>query len=444
MRSAMYKQTLTLITALVGLFLQAQRIDNDGLDRYLDALDDSKQCMVSVAIHFEGKEVYSRAIGFRNVEEKLSADKYTRYRIGSISKSFTAVLVMQMVESGDLRLDQLLSEFFPELPNADKINITHLLRHQSGLFNFTNASDYEDYNTSPVSRQSMLDRIASYPIQFNPGEKTAYSNANYVLLSYILEDVSQESYAILLEQRIAAPLGLDLTSSGATIDPTSNEAYSYEKMGEWMKFEETHPTIPMGAGNIVSTPSDLNVFFHALFAGKLLSPASLEKMVKLEDNFGLGLFSFPYQDQRAFGHTGGIDQFRSMSGHFREDGWTVSAITNGCNIQLNDVMIQLLNATYGEEVSIPEFKEDFVYTEEELRKFEGTYSGSGFPIKITIRKKGLGLEAQATGQPAFSLQSTEENVFEFKAAGVRMQFFPDNGKMRFEQGQVWELSKEQE
>ena len=206
---------------------------------------------------------------------------------------------------------------------------------------------------------------------------------------------------------------------------------------------ETHYTIPLGAGCIQSTPTDLNIFFTAIFEGNLISESSGGQMIDLQDNFGLGIFSFPFGVQRFYGHTGGIDSYRSSSGYNTADGWAVSAITNGGRYNLNDVLIQLLNACYGEEVVIPEFQEEITYTDEELNSFAGAYTNPLVPFKISILKKGKGIMAQAEGQPSFPLESTQKGVFLYKAAGIKIEFKPEENKMIFTQGQSLEFTKEE-
>lgn len=432
-----------LLCTSLSLFGQAQEFDKELLDAYFDKIESSDRCMLSVAIHKNGHLLYSRALGFSEIESNSKADISTEYRIGSISKTYTAVLVLKQIENGKLSLDDKLSEFYPDLPSASEITIEQLLRHRTGLHNFTNDEDYFSYNEKAQTKEQMLNRFKEKGSDFTPGTKMSYSNTNYVILSYILEDLSNKPFAELLDDEIVKPLKLKHTRFINGVDASANQAMPYERVGKWMPYGITHGTVPLGAGGIQSTPEDLNTFFFALFNNQLINSESLEKMTEMVEGYGLGVFTFPYNEKRAFGHTGGIDTYQSMAGHFPEDNLTLSAITNGCSLSLNDAMISMIKSSFGEEYELPVFEKELSYSDDELQKMSGVYSSPLFPLKITINPKGGGLVAQATGQPEFALESTSLNVFEFKQAGIKMIFKPEENKMTFVQGQSFEMNKEE-
>lgn len=433
-----------LLPCVVFVPLKAQETEfqKDLLDQYFQKINEAEQCMVSVAIHRNGESLYTNAIGWSDLEKGQLANTETVYRIGSISKTFTAVLVLQQVEAGKLRLDQPLADFFPDFQNAQQITIEHLLRHRSGLHNFTNDPLYETYNEEAQSREAMLSVFRPMPIDFQPGQRTDYSNTNYVLLSYILEDVTGKSYGELLHKKIVKPLKLKHTQFALGVNTAANEAWSYQKLGVWTAHGMTHGSVPLGAGALQSTPSDLNRFYRALLQGELLQAATLEQMVTLVDGFGMGIFTFPYYDETAHGHTGGIDAYSSMSGYFRSHDLAVSAISNGCSMSLNDIMVKMLDASFGKTFEMPEFQASYQHSLEELEGMTGTYSHPMIPIKIIITVKGQALMAQAAGQPAFPLNCEGPYAFSYDQAGIKIQFEPANNKMFFEQGQRFEMTRE--
>lgn len=437
-----------IISALLAGFsfitLQAQEtvFQKELLDQYFQKINEAEQCMLSVAIHQNGVELYTRAIGWSDLEGEKLANTATRYRIGSISKTFTAVLVLQQVEAGKLRLDQKLADFFPDFQNAHLITIEHLLRHRSGLHNFTNDALYETYNEAAQSREDMLSVFRPMPIDFQPDETAKYSNTNYVLLSYILEDVSGKSYGELLEKKIIKPLKLKHTKFSYGVDKSANEAWSYQALGVWTAHGMTHSTVPMGAGALQSTPSDLNKFYRALFQGELLQQSTLDQMIHLVDGYGMGIFTFPYYENEAYGHTGGIDAYSSMSGYFQQQDLAVSATSNGCKMSLNDIMIKMLDASFGKTFEIPEFAPSYQHTMEELTSMTGSYGHPMLPFKIIISVKGQALMATAAGQPAFPLACEAPYSFAYDQAGIKIQFEPENNKMIFEQGQRLEMTRD--
>ena len=423
----------TLFIGILSQIAVSQNFDKTKLDNYFDALDANNKFMGSVAVSQNGKIVYTKSVGFSDVENQIKADQETKYRIGSISKTFTAVMVMKAVEDGKLSLDQTLNKFFPNIENSEKITIQNLLNHRSGIHNFTADQDYLTWHTLPKTQQEMLKIIRNGGSDFEPNSKSQYSNSNYILLSYILENIFESSFADLLNTTIVESVGLKNTYLGGKINTAENESKSYNYMDNWSIENETDMSIPLGAGGIVSTPIDLVKFSDALFNGKLLSEKSLKKMKTLQDRFGLGLFQIPFYDKNGYGHTGGIDGFSSVFSYFPEENLSFALTSNGTNYNNNDISIAVLSAMFGESYDIPEFS-NYELNSEDLDNYLGVYASSGFPLKITITKKNKTLIAQATGQPSFPLEATEKHKFEFKQADVILEFNPDKQSMLLKQG----------
>lgn len=424
----------TLILCLfISVAASAQEFDKAKLDQYFDALEANNKFMGSVALAKDGKIIYARSLGFADVENNIRAGENTKYRIGSITKTFTATLVMKAVERNKLKLEQTLDKFFPDIPNAGKITITHLLSHRSGIHNFTDDADYQTWNTEPRTRAQLVDLITARGSDFEPGSKTAYSNSNYVLLTFILEDVLGKPYATLLRDHITKPVGLTHTAFGGKINPTNGEAKSYGFQGSWLAAPETDMSIPLGAGAIISTPSDLVRFSEALFNGKILTKKSVETMTTPAGQMGLGLFAIPFYDMKGYGHTGGIDGFGSVFAHFPDGNVSFALTSNGTAMVTNDISIAILSAAYNKPYDIPSFT-TVTLNAETLDQYPGTYTSTQLPLKITVTRKDNGLMAQATGQSAFPLEATAEHTFKFDQAGIVMEFNPAENTMVLKQG----------
>ncbi len=414
------------------------------MDSLFAKIDQEKQGMGSISITKNGEQVYQNAFGYADVAEDIPAGAATTYRIGSISKTFTSSIIMQLVEEGKLTLDTKLSEYFPQIPNADQIIIEQMLRHRSGLFNFTSAADYTEWMEEPKSRDELIQKIIDNGTVFEPDEKAEYSNTNYLLLSYIAEKIDDAAFADILKDRITNPLKLKHTYYGGVINPEENEARSYTLLDDWQLATETDMSVPAGAGAIVSSPTDLTTFFNALFTGKVVSENSLKEMTKLVDNFGLGLFQIPFYDKRAFGHNGGIDGFQSSAGYFPSDSVAITYTTNAVGMGMNDILIGVLSIYYDRDYELPEFKPGLELSSEELDAYLGVYSSPEFPLKVTITKQGTTLVGQATGQPTFALKAYETHKFKFDPAQLKLEFMPDEDKMVLQQGGgEFEFSREE-
>lgn len=422
-----------LLPLLLTQRLVAQSFDQERLGRYFDTLAAHNKFWGSVAVSKNGEILFTKSLGYARLEDNKVADENTKYRIGSISKTFTAVLVLQAVEKGMLTLEQTIQTYFPAVENADKITILHLLNHSSGIHNFTDDSVYLTYHTQPKSQKQLIDIISLGKSAFEPGSSSAYSNSNFVLLALILEKISHKPYAELVYDYIVRPLGLRNTYAGNKIRPENNEALSYKFAGNWILQPETDMSIPLGAGSMVSTPTDLVKFSNALFDGKLLKSESLQMMKTLQRNFGLGIFPVPFYDKKGYGHTGGIDGFNAVFCHFPDDHISYALTANGSNVVINDISIAVLSAAYNKPYEIPDYTAH-QHSRNELEQYSGLYSSAQVPLKIRVTRKENGLTAQATGQSAFDLQATAKNTFQFDAAGIKMVFNVADKQMILYQG----------
>jgi len=233
-------------------------------------------------------------------------------------------------------------------------------------------------------------------------------------------------YAENLKARITEPLGLEHTYYGSKINPDISEAYSYKWEGGAFVLEaETNMQIPHGAGAVVSTVRDITLFLEALFNGRLLAEEQFAEMIRLEDDFGCGLFVMPFYNHKGMGHTGGIDGFSSMMAYFPEQHLAVSLLSNGGRFSNNEVMIALLSTYYGMAYELPEFTEVQI-SKEVLERYEGVYASPSFTLKLIIRQLNGQLEGQGSGQPAFPLEAKNDSIFTFDMAGLRILFHSDS------------------
>jgi CubicO group peptidase (beta-lactamase class C family) len=425
---------LLLLFLILQSCTHSQTFNKAKLDNFFVAMNTHDQNMGSIAIAANGVLVYQNAIGYSQVNKglKTPATIETKYRIGSISKMFTATMIFQLIDEGKLSFETSLASYFPQLPNAGKITIGEMLDHRSGLHNFTNDSLYTTYKAIPKSEAEMVAIFAGQKSDFEPDAKAEYSNTNFVLLGYIIEKLTGKTYAEELKKRVTSKIGLADTYYGNKVNPAKNEAYSYNYPGQWTQMPETDMSIPGGAGAVVSTPTDLIKFINALFSGKLISRASLEMMKTMKDNYGMAMFTIPLDDKKGLGHTGGIDGFSSVLIYFPEDKLAVAYTSNGVRYSTNDVVMGALSIYFNRPFTIPEFKTIKLNTAE-LDKYVGTYTSSQMPLKVHITKNNTFLFAQAIGQTVFPLEAKGGDKFSF-GADVTLQFEPAKKTFTLTQG----------
>jgi CubicO group peptidase (beta-lactamase class C family) len=429
-----------LATTFIHFAAFSQNIDSARLDAYFETLFEHNRFMGSVAIARGGELIYSKSVGFADAERGIKTNENTKFRIASISKTFTAVLVLKAVEENRLTLCQTIDKWFPEIGNADKITIEHLLRHQSGLHNFLSAEWLiSGRHFQSKTEQEMIKIIKKGGNDFEPNERTVYGNSGFVLLTFILERVYEQPFSEILYEKIVRPIGLKNTRLGGEINTQNNECHSYIFFeNNWQRLlPETHASQLLGTGAIISTPTDLVKFSHALFSGKLLSKNSLQQMKTIQDNcqitalaFGMGLIQIPFHSKVGFGHSGGIDRFRSMFVYFPDGDISIAFTSN--SMDFSNITIALFSAAYNMPFDIPEFT-IFDATDVDLNQFVGVYASQQIPLKITITNIDNQLFGQATGQGAFPLKMIGENKFEFRPSGIVLEFNPEDETMIFRQ-----------
>ena len=265
-----------------------------------------------------------------------------RFRVGSVTKTFTATIVLQLVDDGKLRLSDTLEDQLPGVvPRGNEITIRQLLQHRSGLVDYTD-DPYLPWlkgaSRSPSTRPIDLLRFAgSKPLAFEPGSQWSYSNTNYVALGLVIEEVTGRSYAHELEQRIFRPLGLDGTELPQTrLLPDLGNDGAITPVPEYPKghliydVDWANPDVSWAAGGIVSNARDISRFYSALLSGRILSSASLAKMKETVDlgqgAYGLGIGSIGVRCGREWGHDGGILDY-STRAYASERGERVGVIS---------------------------------------------------------------------------------------------------------------------
>ncbi len=436
----MKKLFLLFLFGLSSVVAQTDKFQK--IDSLLNFLYTNNKFMGSLSILEKDKIVFSKAYGLAELSSGKKLEPATKLKIGSITKTFTATMIMQLVDEKKLSLDTKLSQFYPKVVNADKITIAMLLHHRTGIPDFLNDDPtVAQYIYIENKKADLLKRIEGYTSAFEPDSQFKYSNSNYNLLGYIVEDITKKSYAENLNTRIVKKLGLKNTLLPVKINPSQNEGYSFTFNGSvWEQTHEWHNSMAFAAGAIASTPDDLNWFLSGLFNGKLVSAASLEQMKTMKDNYGKGLVIAPFEERKFYGHTGGIENFRAAAGYNIEEKTGFGIVVNGDNFNRNDIMIGVLSLYYGKDYQFPDVK-GFAVSETLRAKYVGTYSSKSIPIKITIAENNGQLTAQATGQSAFPLTATSETEFVFETAGIQM-IFGDQKMVLKQSGMEFEFTKE--
>lgn len=430
---------LTLASFTAGY---SQTLDKAKIDQFFDRLAEKNKAMGSLTIAQDGKVVYTRAIGYAQIDgnEKKPLTAANRFRIGSITKMFTGAMILQLVEEGKLKLTDTLDKFLPQVPNARKITIEQILWHRSGIPNVRREQNAQgNVNTIPVTKDEILAQIVKARPEFEPDTKYSYSNSGYQLLGLILEKVTGKTYEEALKERISAKIGLkDTYLATGNIDVSKNEALTYMNFGDgWKPVAETHPSILFSAGAIVSTPHDLAKFIQALFDGKLVSKESVDQMKAIRNGELSGMEHFTFAGKTFYGHTGGADNYGAWLMYQPEEKLAVAYTTNAKVFPVKDIVNGVMDIYYNKPFQIPAF-ESIAVSPEVLDKYVGVYATPEAPVKFTITRNGATLYAQPPGAgAAVPLEATAQDKFKLDngtAAGIVFEFDAAKNQMIIKRG----------
>jgi D-alanyl-D-alanine carboxypeptidase len=366
--------------SFTGTAMAERQFDKQKMDNYLSLLSENNKAILSIEIVEKGKTIYQNQTGFAYYDstgQKVKADVQTQYRVGPITKMFTATLIMQLIDQEKLSLTTALSIFYPEIKNAEEITIDHMLKHRSGLFNYTDDADFLEYFTKPQSQEQMLTRFSGFEPEFKPDKKYSYSNTNYMLLGYIIEKVTGESYQVVLQKNIIDKLKLKNTHLGSVIDTDKNQAQSfYFSRGNWQIKKQWNMSTAMAAGAIISSPHDLNIFSNALMSGELLNKTSSNKMLTSSAySYGRGTKTFSFHGRLGHGHYGGIEGFSSALLYIPEDDMSLAVSVNGLALNFHDDIVGAALSTYFNiNFKLPNYSHQSVEIDEKrLSAFVGDY-----------------------------------------------------------------------
>lgn len=423
----------TLLTLAVFTPGYAQKFDKAKLDKYFDRLAEKNKAMGTLVISKDGHVLYTRSIGYGQISEttKKPLTAESRYRIASITKMYTAVMIFQLVEEGKLKLTDTLGKFFPQISNGGKITIAHVLAHRSGIHDVLLELNMRPQpDKAPITQEELVAIICKGKSDFEPGTKHNYSNSGYALLGVIVERLSGQSYAEALKKRITSKIGLqDTYVMTRNIDVNKNESLTYRYTGGWQLQPQIPPSILFGAGSIISTPADMAKFIHALFEGKFISQEHLAVMKTIKDGDGSGMEPFLFAGKTFYGHTGGGSTHGAWLAYMPEEKLAVAYTTNAKVHPVADIMKSIMEIYYNKPFEIPTF-EPIAISGEVLDKYTGVYSTTEAPVKFTFTRKGTTLYIQAPRESPAPLEAMALNKFKIEGVnGLSFEFNVEKKQM---------------
>ena len=375
--------------------------------------------------------LFNRSFGWANLEWNIANTPTTKFRIGSVTKQFTAAAILLLEERGKLTLEDPISKHVPDAPAAwQDVTVFHLLTHTSGIPSFTGFKEYNTAKLSASTPEKIMAEVRDRPLEFTPGEKFTYSNSGYLLLGYIIERVSGQPYGAFLHENVFTRLGMGDTGvdSNAAIIP--RRAAGYVPGGRGLaNAPYIDMSVPHAAGALYSTTADLWRWQQGLFGGKLLSPESLAKMITPhKGGYALGVGVQTVDGRKVIAHGGGIEGFNSHLMYFPGEKLTVAVLANVNGPTAAEFAQQLAKLAFNETVTLAAERKEIAIPAERLKDYVGTYQLTP-RITIKVRAKDGQLTTQLSGQGELPLFAESPSKFFLKVVDAQIEFVRETGRV---------------
>jgi CubicO group peptidase (beta-lactamase class C family) len=419
------KQVLLCLIAAIPFMVSAQKNYTALLDRYMQAYAKVHDFSGAVLVAKKGKVIYQKAFQFANREWQVPNTVSARFEIGSITKQFTAAAVLQLAEQGKLQVEDKLSKYFPDYPKGDSITLHMLLNHTSGIYNYSDNPAFFDLNpNTPIAalKDTLLNLFKNKSFYFSPGTWWRYSNSNYLLLGYIIEKVSGQTFQDYIFKNLLQKAGMANTGilRHDTIVPRFANGYTRTPAG-WTRGGIAPVNAGYSAGGLFSTVGDLLKWGEALRAGKIISAASLEKMNRPnhEDRgYGYGVFVDRFFNHRAIFHGGATLGYNTYMIYYPEDDLRMIFLANK-DTRLDFLPKAFAAILFDHKVSLPYKRTPVAIDPTRLKQYVGSFQGQGVPFLINIIEKKHKLYLQL--HQDIELYPESETKFYIGDSDVEMQ-----------------------
>tara|TARA_B100000795_G_C22796217_1_gene439453 strand:+ start:442 stop:2094 length:1653 start_codon:yes stop_codon:yes gene_type:complete len=426
-------RNLCILFTLFLTLSQAQSLESK-IDKILSTQFKTNETGVSALVAKDGNVIYRKAFGKADLELDVNMTSKNIFEVGSITKQFTSVAILMLLEEGKLSLEDEITKFIPTYPtNGKKITIHHLLTHTSGIKSYTSMQRFGEVMTIDETPLKFIDFFKNEPMDFDPGEKYLYNNSGYFILGYIVEKVSGLSYQKFIQERIFDMVDMKSSYYGSHEKLIKNRASGYQKRGEFSNAQYISLSLPYAAGSIMSNVDDMlkwqtaitnNVFLKETTIDKAFTNYTLNNGDKI--NYGYGWVFNEINDVPTLEHGGAIPGYLSMGVFVPSKNVYVIVFSNcGCqsptNIALEIAALAIDKPIQGKENTVN-------LSAEQLTKWVGTYEFDAEVLRYITLKDGL-LYSKIEGSPqSFKIFPTSPNTFSFEEGFISYDFSIKDGK----------------
>ena len=435
MRTVLLFAALTIAKSALATELDAQ------VDQYLNPYLETRNFQGVILVAKGDEVLLEKGYGSASIELDVANTPETVFHIASVSKPFTAAGILLLVEDGKVDLHQPLDEIIPEYPHAQALTLHHLLSHTSGIPNINSLDVYSDVQKSAQTPESLLEYFRELPLEFEPGEKYAYSNSNYNLLALAIERLSQLSFGEFLQSSVLEPAGTVATahdSSATTIIENRAEGYAPAGLFDVQRAPWLDWTAKTGNGSMIATASDLLLWSRAFFDDRIVSSENRSLMTSNHTpSSGYGWFIYPRHGRTQFHINGRSPGFSSYLGYYPEEDVTVIVLSNLYNSVTTSIGSDLAAMVFGVPYEVSQLSADRL-DDATIEGISGRYQyGSDFynpDVVVTIEVRD-GFVHQLWGTSGFQTALIPQGGDKF----VDRAFWSDVQFVRDDSGTVIEV-----
>ena len=432
-----FKGIIFIILLSANFFTTKAQYDSitQKLDEYLIAANKVNKFNGNALIAQNGKILLQKSYGYKNFAAHVLNDSNTIFQIGSVTKQFTATVILKLQEEGKLSLNDKLDKYFPQFKYADEITIENLLTHTSGIYNYTADIDEKDSAIvcNPVDKQLALDIMFKHDLDFKPGSKFQYDNSGYYLLGLIIGKVTGKSYEQNVRDIIFTSLQINHSLFDFKHSRDTNIATGYQTLNDSIQKEASawrwDSTVSYAAGAIWSTTSDMYKWAQAIANKKILSVESWKAMLTPHlEKYGYGVFIDSLFGKQTISHGGGIPGFISYLCYYPEEDVTIILLNNWgwFNDALNGINADLSAIIFHKPYELISNHAGIKLPDNILKKYVGQYDfDKKHHVYITLENGQLQMEAPQGGLPKSPLFADDETNFYLKVINARIEFVKD-------------------
>ena len=399
------------------------------LEEYMEAAAAVQRFNGSVIVTKGGEPLLARGYGLANFEHEVPNTPVTKFRLGSVTKQFTAMAVLILEERDELGLDDPISEHLPDVPEAwEGVTIRHLLTHTSGIPSYTGLPGFfEEKSILPLSQEELIGLVRDLPLEFEPGSEYRYNNSGYFLLGMIVGRASGSTYESFLREEIFEPLGMADTGYDRAGPILKGRASGYERVGELVRNARyLDMGLPFSAGALYSTVEDLSRWDRALADRELISEESYRAMWTPEKNdYAFGWLVRVRDGHAEQEHAGGINGFMTQVIRYPDDGVFVAVLGNVVPEPVGEIARDLAAIVLGLPYEVPRPRAIVEVDPAILDDYVGRYRVSPEMV-LEIVRDGDRLLGSPTGQDRAELSPTSETEFYVEAARAEVEFLRDD------------------